>query len=387
MQELAEELQRRQHEVIVITCYPQYNLASNIREISYPVFAVENGIQVIRVRTLPHHKVNFILRGISQLIIPYAFIQKIKKYVYKAIDAVIVYSPPLTLWKVGLYMKERFNAKFILNVQDVFPQNAIDLGVLKSRFLIRYFERIELKAYEAADIITVHSEGNAQLLLMKQKVHPDKLHILHNWIDIDTFSHKLGSSYFRQTYNLNEKFLVFFGGVLGPSQGLEFLIEVAKNVQNYPDILFIIFGDGTEKGKLLGLKEKFKLQNIEFYPFVTKEEYVQIVQEVDIGLVCLSPLNKTPVVPGKILSYMAAGIPILAFLNKESDGHEIIRQSKCGLSCVSDNVEEATSLLLKLFNDRAQLSIMGENGFKYALQHFSKEVCINKLEQLLYSNK
>jgi len=159
MKELAEGLKERGYKVYVATSYPQYNLTEEQREQIYPEYSHEDGIDIIRIKTLPHHKVSFIIRGISQLTMPKIFENKIKKYVSKA-DIIIVYSPPLTLATLGGKLKKIYSAKFILNIQDIFPQNAIDLGVIKNPLLIKFFEVIERKAYEEADLIFVHSEGN-----------------------------------------------------------------------------------------------------------------------------------------------------------------------------------------------------------------------------------
>ena len=93
-----------------------------------------------------------------------------------------------------------------------------------------------------------------------------------------------------------------------------------------------------------------------------------------MGLVCLSSKNNTPVVPGKILGYMSASLPIIAFLNKESDGHKIIKEAKCGYSLISEDVEKAKELILKIYNERNNLRELGENGYKYVCINFQKEI-------------
>ena len=125
MQELAEELRDRNHSVTVATCYPRYNLVNTSIGQSFKECSFEKRVRVIRIQTLPHHKVNFFIRGISQLLLPYILWARLKKYLTYSIDAVIVYSPPLTLWHVGKMAKRTYGAKFILNIQDIFPQNAI----------------------------------------------------------------------------------------------------------------------------------------------------------------------------------------------------------------------------------------------------------------------
>lgn len=383
MQELAEELRDRGHAVTVATCYPQYNLADDALENQYAGVSIESGIRILRIRTLPHHKVNFIVRGLSQLSLPYIFWSKIKPYLKDGVDSVVVYSPPLPLWKVGQWAKKACGARFVLNLQDIFPQNAIDLGALRHPVLVRFFERMEKKAYDYADVVTVHSPSNGAFLTERQKIEASKLLTLHNWVDVGAYEEPQNEGYYRKKLNLENAFIIFFGGVLGPSQGLDLIVDAARDISSEKDIVMLFAGDGTEKERLMDRVRQAGLQNVIFHPFVSKEEYGKLLKEVDVGLVCLTTKNKTPVVPGKILGYMAAGIPVLAFLNKESDGHQIIREAACGYSEISDDVHKAAQLILKMYDEKDRLKEMGMNGYRYAVQHFSKQVCVDKLEGLL----
>jgi colanic acid biosynthesis glycosyl transferase WcaI len=382
MQELAEELRDRGHAVTVATCQPQYNLAENTAKQVYAEDTLEAGIRVIRIHTLPHHKVNFIVRGISQLSLPYIFWFKLKKYLKGGIDAVVVYSPPLPLWKLGHFVKKAYAARFVLNIQDIFPQNAIDLGALRNPMLIRFFERMEKAAYDHADVVTVHSPSNGSFLLDKGRISSAKLVTLHNWVDVGAYDAPPCGDSFRKKLNLENAFIFFFGGVLGPSQGLDILVDAAKSIPD-KEIVILLVGDGTEKERLVQRVQQGKLKNVVFYPFVTKEDYARLLNEIDVGLVCLTAKNKTPVVPGKILGYMAAKIPVLAFLNRESDGHQIIREACCGYSAVSDDAEKAAEMIMNIHRGKNRLKEMGLNGYRYAAGHFSKKACVDKLESLL----
>ncbi len=382
MQEMAEELRNRGHKITVLTSYPQYNLADDFAGRQFEEHSFENDIEVIRIRTLPHHKVNFIVRGISQLTMPNLFFYKFKKYCRKKPDIVLVYSPPLPLAIAGKKIKEKYRAKFILNIQDIFPQNAVDLGVLKSTALISFFERIEKAVYKSADVITAHSEGNQDFLTGTKKVPSCKVFTLHNWVDVSLFSGLNGNGKYRKDFGLENKFVFLFAGVIGPSQNLDLIIEAANRLKDYSEICFLFVGDGTEKEKLKRMKEAYGLKNIIFQPFVSKEAYPRLVRDSDVGLICLSSMNKTPVVPGKLLGYMAAGIPVVAFLNRESDGHDIIKKAECGYSAFSDDIENMKNIILQIYKEKNSLSRYGENGFNYVTKHFDRKVCIDTLEKL-----
>ena len=382
MQELAEELNRKGHNVTVITSYPKYNLSEENKDQVFSKCSIENKIKVIRLKTPSHHKVNFNYRGFAQLIMPFVFFFKGRKYLESNIDVVIVYSPPLPLAILGIIIKKLYNARFILNIQDIFPQNAIDLGILTNKILILFFEWIEMLAYNFADKITVHSEGNLHFLLDRKKISNEKLSVLHNWVDIKMFENIKRTGKFRKKYGLEGKFIFLFAGVIGPAQELDFVIEIANKIKDKKEICFLIVGDGTKRNHLINLAQKYNLNNVVFKDFVSKTEYPELVKDADLGLVCLSSKNNTPVVPGKILGYMSASVPIIAFLNKESDGHKIIREAKCGYSLISEDVDKAKDLILKIYNERNNLNEQGENGYKYVSLNFQKEFCLNKLEKL-----
>ncbi|MCX8084997.1 MAG: glycosyltransferase family 4 protein [Calditerrivibrio sp.] len=377
MQELAEGLRDRGFDIYVATSYPQYNLSESEKNKFYPEFTLENDIKIIRIKTLPHHKVNFIIRGISQLSMPSIFSWRIKKYV-KEVDVIIVYSPPLTLANLGSKLSRFYKAKFILNVQDIFPQNAIDLGILTNPFLIRFFERMERDAYENAHLVFVHSEGNLEFLKQKHHDLKDKFIVLHNWVDTNEFNGVTRTGGFRKLYGLENKFIILFAGVIGPSQGLGFVVDLAESLKELDNLVFLFVGDGMERKYLEEKVRVKKLKNVIFKDFVSKAKYPELVKDVDVGLVSLTNRNKTPVVPGKILGYMAAGIPILAFLNKESDGHLIIKNAKCGLSCEYGDIDEAVKITKELYYSN-ELGILGRNGYDYVREHFDKEKCIDEL--------
>jgi len=387
MVELAEGMKKRGHKVTVLTAYPKHYLTEESKGKSFEVFSNENGINVIRVKILPHHKVNFIIRGISQLTMPCLFFRQLKKYAKENFDAAIVYSPPLPLALVGKAIKRRYGAKIILNIQDIFPQNAIDLGVLdknnwKHKLAIWLFEAIEKRVYETADKITFHSEGGMRFLVEKKGVPAGKIATLYNWVDLEPYKNLTKNISFRKKWGLENKFIFLFAGIMGPAQGMEFLVETAQRISDIKDAVFLLVGDGMEKEKVGKLIKDYSLQNVIIKPFISKEEYPYLVKESNVGLVCLSPKNKTPFTPGKFLGYMAAGKPVLAFLNKESDAFGLVERAKCGYALESGNINGAEEITRKIYSEKDLLKKMGDNGFKYVSENMTPEVCFKKLEEL-----
>ncbi len=381
MLELAQELQRRGHEITVITTWPEYNLDQATARKAFNELEIEEGIRVIRVKTLPHHNVNYIVRGLSQLLMPLQFLIKLWRHNIKP-QASIVYSPPLPLALVGSWLR-RSGVRYLLNIQDLFPQNAIDLGILRSRSQIKFFKALERYAYKTADIVTAHSEGNRQMLLQQQPEFAAKIKLLHNWVDVEHHDGGHVTVDFRKKWALTQKHIAVFAGVMGPSQYLDLILNIAEQMQDRADLLFLMVGDGKEKERLEQLAASKGLSNVRFEGFISRDTYPDLLSICSIGLVCLSPQNQTPVVPGKILGHMAAGLPVAAFLHSNSDAHTLLKQAQCGLSANSADLQACVTTIKALLTQEAEFIEIGARGKRYAVDHFSKEVCIAQIEAML----
>jgi glycosyltransferase involved in cell wall biosynthesis len=383
MLELAQELHHRGHKVTVITTWPEYNLDQSTAQREFSEIETEQDITVLRIKTLPHHNVNYLVRGLSQLLMPLQFLRKLRQYKINP-DAAVIYSPPLPLALVGTWLR-RSGVRTLLNIQDLFPQNAIDLNILRSPMQIRFFQALERYAYRTSDIVTVHSEGNRKMLIAQHPELAPKVKLLHNWVDIDHHSSSKAVVDFKKKWGITQKYIAVFAGVMGPSQYLDLILDIATQMQDELDLLFLMVGDGKEKPRLQKLAADRGLNNVRFEGFISREVYPDLLSACSIGLVCLSPQNKTPVVPGKILGHMASGLPVAAFLHTASDAHDLIAAAECGVSENSGDIEACVRAMRNLLAQSSAFSNIGLAGKKYATTHFSKEVCVSELIELLHS--
>jgi colanic acid biosynthesis glycosyl transferase WcaI len=380
MKEFAQGMCMKGHSVTVLTTLPEYNLATGARK-ELDEVEMEQGVHVVRIGTMKVHLVGMIRRGIGVLILPWSFIRAGRKHVSEN-DVVLVYSPPLTLSVAGIRLARFYKSKCVVNIQDLFPQNAIDLGILKNRLLIALFEAIERYAYKKTDFITVHSRSNRDTLVEQKKVDRNKVEVFHNWIDVGEQSKDEGRSIdFRKDYGLGSSFVILFGGVVGPAQGLDVIVPAAERLRDV-DVRFLVVGDGTEKRMLQERAEAKGLHNIVFKPFIDPADFDLLLESVDAGLVTLSKEMKTPVVPGKIGSYMAKKLPVIASLNKESDGIEMIREAGCGFAGTAGDGEELAKNILNLLESPGLKKTMGEAGWRYAQRAMSKEVVLDQYADL-----
>ena len=384
--ELAEELTVLGHRVTVLTSWPRYNLPDEMRPESFKIEMEENGVRVLRVKTLPLHKNSYCVRGLAQITLPFLFSRALKKRVGEKIDAVIIYSPPISLARIGAVIKKTHKAYVLLNVQDIFPQNAIDLKILRNRLLIRYFEWVEAYAYRIADALTTCTEGARQFLITHKGINPEKVTTVYNWVDLEPYKIAKPRG-LRKYYGLEGKFVLLFAGIMGPSQGLEYIIKVAKQLVNFPDIVFLLLGDGTSRPALEKMANRYGLTNVRFGGFIPSDRYPVLLKEMDVGLITLEKDCKTPTIPGKFFGFAASLLPVLAFLNPESEGHAIIKEAQCGYSMIPDNPEAGAQLVRRMYKSPKTLPILGENGLRYVTKHFSKQQCIDMIEQLITDNQ
>jgi colanic acid biosynthesis glycosyl transferase WcaI len=380
MQQLADDLAKRGDVVYVITPLIASDKINKVGK------AEESGVNVIRVKTLPLHNINYIIRGISQILLPHLFYRSFKKHCNIKIDKIIVYSPPLTLGLFANKIKKIYNSKIILNIQDIFPQSAIDLKLIKNKFLIKYFESIESKIYNGADKITSHTITSRQFLIKEKELSVNKVEHIPNWIDLDAYNNrsKVSKLKFREKNNLDGKIIFLFAGVMGLSQGLELIIDIALELQKHKNVHFLLLGDGMEKNNLVRRVDKLDLNNVLIHPFISQDDYVELLKEVDVGVLSLSSKVNTPVVPGKIFGYMAASLPIFAILNNESDGHQMIVDSNSGYTISASKTPKEISVFIeKIINNFNDFSSLGNNGRNYVINNYERKKIINKLIDII----
>jgi glycosyltransferase involved in cell wall biosynthesis len=341
----------------------------------------QDGVRVLRLPAIPTPRAVPLARGAEHILTGI-------KYALGALftgrqDVSIVYSPPLPLGLSASLVRLARGAPFIFNVQDIYPQTAIDLGLLRSRWLIRLAEAMERHIYRRARWITVHSPGNREVLIQRG-AQPEKVVVVPNWVDTAMIRPGPRDNGFRQGHQLDEgAFVVSFAGTMGFAQGLETLMEAAALVQERPEVLFLLVGDGALRPALEQRVRELKLSNVRFLPMQPREEYPALLQASDVSLVTLSQRVATPVVPAKLLSIMASGRPVIAAVPGGGDAAAIVREAGCGLWVEPESPRQMAEAVLRLQADRALGEAMGQRGRRYAEQHFSQEACVRLYQGLM----
>jgi glycosyltransferase involved in cell wall biosynthesis len=302
------------------------------------------------------------------------FIKAIKTFFYGIRFDLIIYStPPITFGRAVKYFKKRDKAKTYLLLKDIFPQNAVDIGLMKNKSLIhKFFRSKEKRLYNVSDYIGCMSQANVDFVLNHNpNIKSEVLEICPNSI-LPLNKHKPDKQMIRAKYNIPDNSTVFiYGGNLGKPQGIDFVIECLKVNMNLKDRFFIICGTGTEYYKLEEFYRKKSPSNILLINGLPKDEYELLVSSCDVGLIFLDHRFSIPNFPSRLLSYMEYAMPVVACTDVNTDMGKIICNGNFGWWCESNDSLGFKNLLDSICLTRDSLNILGNNSRRYLEEHFT----------------
>ncbi len=366
---LAKELTASGNKVTVVTSFPWYNLKEVPKKYRGKIFMRENmdGVEVVRV-SFPLIGPKVFKLAVGHLTAPVASF--IGGLFVKKIDMIYVYSPPIFMALSAWLLKIFKRTPFVLGVQDLHPQCYIDQGVLKNKAVIAVLRAIEMFCYKKADAITVHSKGNKDYIAGRG-IDAGKITILPNWINTDEVRPLPRKNDFSDTHKLNDKFVVGYAGTFGISQGLLSVLDAARLLLDRKDIEFFIVGDGVERKAMEKRREELRLDNVRLLGMQTSAVYPYVVASCDVGLVTLNKKVKTPVVPSKILSMMAAERPVLASMAVDGDAPKLIAEAGCGLTVGAEEPQLLAEKIRFLADNRQLCEKFSTAGRDFAVRNFS----------------
>lgn len=340
----------------------------------------KNNIKILKVKSGNIQKVNKIEKGISTIRLQYQIIKAIRKY-FKDIkfDLVIYSTPPITFSKVIKFIKKRDDAKSYLMLKDIFPQNAVDLDMIKREGLIhKYFRLKEIDLYKNSDFIGCMSKANVNYLIEHNNfIEEQKVEVLPNTITPENMEYiGIGCvGKIRKKYNipLNKKVFIY-GGNLGKPQGIDFILECINENEKRNNTFLLLIGSGTEYEKVSSYIIEKSIKNTRIYSYMPKDEYDNIVKACDAGLVFLDKRFTIPNIPSRILTYMEYSMPIIAATDKNTDLESILVGGNFGLWSESGKVEDFFKNLDMICNDSKLSEQMGTNGRRYLEQNYTSDI-------------
>lgn len=345
-----------------------------------------SNVQVLKVKTLNLQKTNIIEKGLGAIAMEYQFLAGIKKYFpYIKFDLVLYSTPPVTFSKVIRFIKNRDAAFCYLLLKDIFPQNAVDMQMIRSGSLLHhFFQKKEKKLYTVSDKIGCMSEANRQYILKHNpwiqsssiEVNPNSLKPLkiapNEELKIRT----------RQKYGIpvDSKVLIY-GGNLGVPQGIDFLLETILNSQQLKKIYFLIVGSGTEFKKIQNWFAKVKPANAKLMAGMQKNEYDLLLAACDVGMVFLNKNFSIPNFPSRLLSYLENKMPVIAATDTATDIGVVVQEAGCGFWVHSGDHQQMQKRIIRLISDDSAFGVMQENAYKLLTEKYT----VNQSYQLIFT--
>lgn len=364
MQDLADELLNQGHEVTVVTTDENLSCSSK--------YSIESGIEVLRIKTNKIDGANKYSRFINEFLLSWLIWYRGKKY-FKSIscDLVVWYSPSIFFGELIKKLRKLYRCKSYLILRDLFPQWAVDTGLLKRGGIYKMLHYYEKFQYRQADVIGVQSPNNIQYFELMNLSDGLNLEVLYNWINVDKIPKS--TNYYRRKYNLLEKVVFFYGGNIGIAQDIKNIVRLANRLSSIPLAHILLVGDGSEVDNLKKIINDLGLRNISVYGSVSQDEYHSMLSEFDIGLISLDRNFKTSNFPGKMLGYMKCSMPILASVNFGNDLINLIEDNQIGLACLNGDDDLFFNNALKLVHSPELRIAYGTRGNELLMSLFSAQ--------------
>ncbi|MBW4610322.1 MAG: glycosyltransferase family 4 protein [Hassallia sp. WJT32-NPBG1] len=387
MTELAEGLVKRGHEVRVVTAmpnYPERQIYEGYRGKLY-VNEYKNGVQIQRsyVWTRPQPKL------LDRVLLDASFV--VSSFLPALFgwrpDVILSTSPSLPVCIPTTLLGWLHDCPVVLNLQDILPEAAVHVGLLKNKFLIQVFATLEKFAYRTATKISVIADGFVDNLRSKG-VAANKIVQIPNWVDVN-FIHPLPkeNNAFRKAHNLDGKFVVLYSGNIALTQGLETVVKAAAALRDVPDIAFVIVGEAKGLQRLQQECQDIGADNVLLLPFQPREKLPEMLAAADVGLVVQKKNVISFNMPSKIQVLLASGRALVASVPDNGTAARAIRQSGGGVVVTPEDSQALATAVLDLYEHPEKVKTLGYNSRQFAIEQYSFDQALNNYESLCYSVK
>jgi colanic acid biosynthesis glycosyl transferase WcaI len=385
MTELAEGLVKRGHQVRVITAMPNYPERRIYEDYRGKWFLTEykNGVQIQRsyvwIRPQPN-LLDRILLDASFVVT--SFFPALKGW---RPDVILSTSPSLPVCVPAAILGWMRACPVVLNLQDILPDAAIHVGLLRNKWLIKIFTELEKFAYKSANKITVIADGFVENLQNKG-VPSDKIVQIPNWVDVN-FIRPLPkeNNPFRETHNLKDKFVVLYSGNIALTQGLETVVKAAAILRHIPEITFVIVGEAKGLQRLQKECIDNGADNVLLLPFQPREELPQMLASADVSLVVQKKNVISFNMPSKIQVLLASGRALVASVPENGTAARAIRQSGGGFVVPPEDPQALAQAILDMYQHPDKVKNLGYKSRRFAFEQYAFEQALNNYEALCYS--
>ncbi|MFB2772641.1 glycosyltransferase family 4 protein [Pelatocladus sp. BLCC-F211] len=385
MTELAEGLVKRGHQVRVVTAmpnYPERRIYDGYKKKLY-LTEYKNGVQIQRSYVWIRPQPNLLDRVLldASFVIT-SFLPALRGW---RPDVILATSPSLPVCIPTALLGWLQNCPVVLNLQDILPEAAIHVGLIKNQLLVKAFTALEKFAYHTATKISVIADGFVENLIDKD-VKANKIVQIPNWVDVN-FIRPLPkeNNSFRSEHQLNDKFLVLYSGNIALTQGLETVVKAASTLQHIPDIKFVIVGEAKGLQRLQQECQNCGADNVLLLPFQPREQLPEMLAAADVGLVVQKKNVISFNMPSKIQVLLASGKALIASVPDNGTAARAIRQSGGGVVVPPEDPHALAKAILDLYQHPQKVKTLGYNSRQFAVEQYSFDQALNHYESLFYT--
>jgi glycosyltransferase involved in cell wall biosynthesis len=383
--DLSDEFTRQGENVYVATIREKkLNLDTSVSQ--------ENGTNTLRIKNgNMFNNISKFEKLFTMMTMNKNILKQIKQYWGDVeFDLIVGTTPYMANAKLINGLKSHYNCPSFLILWDLFPQNAKDLELIKSKLVFNFFKRQENKNLKSFDYIGCMSQGNIDYVENNYKfIEKKQLSLFPLWSKINKLE-VLNKQEVREKYNFNkDDFILVFGGNMGKPQSLNNVINLASQVQDKKEVKFLFVGQGTETKSLKEQVKKLNLTNVIFKDFIPREDYEKLISSCDVGIVSLDERFTVPNFPSKTVDYLKLSLPILASLDKCAlDDYGVLLEDKiqAGLACDATDTIKYKDNLLKLINYKELYQKLSSNGRKYYEVNFNVENNYKMIKNIIGEN-
>jgi colanic acid biosynthesis glycosyl transferase WcaI len=297
-------------------------------------------------------------------------------------DLILTPSPPLTIgvsaWLLGLW----HNCPFIYNVQEIYPDVAVNLGVLRSSLAIKFLQELERFVYSKARALAIISESMANQIRAKSVVE-DKVRVIPNFVDINDFRPLPKVNNFSLRYGLHDKFVVSYAGNMGKPQGLNTLLEAAYLLKQETRIHFLLMGDGSERVSLIEHAQRLQLPNITVLPYQPYSIMAEAYAAADASFVSQAAGTSSDGIPSKVYRIMACARPVIACTDEGSDLASLVAKADGGVVVTSGSALALSNAIQQAFLQREAWLEKGSKARMFVLRNYSRSTICTRYHELI----
>jgi glycosyltransferase involved in cell wall biosynthesis len=360
--DMGVELQRRGNEVVVLA--PSEEASNDL------VTSLEDKLLIARVRTGRIKGAGRVWRAVEEAQLSRKLWWRAKRFLaQKRCDLIVFYSPSIFFGPLVRKLKALWKCPAYLILRDIFPEWAVDAGLLRKGLVYHFFRRMETYQYETADVIAVQCPANLEYFARAYPKKEFRLKVLYNWALLEV--EDLPQTNYRVRLGVEKGFAFLYGGNIGVAQDMNNLVRLAERMAWRADVHFVLIGCGSETERLKGAIAERRLRNVHVLPAVSQSEYLSLVSEFDAGLLSLDARIRTHNIPSKLLGYLYWGLPVLASVNRGNDLFEVINRNRAGFCCANGDHEELVAAASRLVDEPELRGEMSRNARRLLEQTFS----------------